>query len=195
MGRIMNQKSKILKQQYQNSGYKIIHLYKDNIRKAITVHRIVALTFLQKRDGCDFINHKNGLKKENNSENLEWCTQTENARHAVKNGLFKVYKRTEKQRELMSERMSKLHKGVPKSKEHCLRMSIDRKGILPKCVTDRLCKNYRKVQCIETNIVYPTMKDAADSIGIDNARLRRHLYYGTQYPQIKLTYKLISDEV
>lgn len=45
------------------------------------LHRIVASTFLEKPDGKDFCNHKDGNKENNSVNNLEWCTHQENMQH------------------------------------------------------------------------------------------------------------------
>lgn len=57
--------------------------------KMILVHRIVALAFLRKENGKDFVNHKNGIKTDNRVENLEWVTKSENTLHSYRNGLQK----------------------------------------------------------------------------------------------------------
>lgn len=51
------------------------------------VHRLVALAFLS--DGGDrlYVNHKNGNKADNHIKNLEWCTKSENTKHAYDIGL------------------------------------------------------------------------------------------------------------
>jgi len=52
-------------------------------------HRLVALTFIPNVDGKDFVNHIDGNKCNPIIENLEFCSRSENAKHAHKNGLIK----------------------------------------------------------------------------------------------------------
>lgn len=55
--------------------------------KTRLVHRLVAKAFLEKPDGKDFVNHIDGVKQNNNASNLEWCTRSENMKHAYRHGL------------------------------------------------------------------------------------------------------------
>lgn len=50
--------------------------------KTRLVHRLVALTYVPRDVGKPFVNHKDGNKRNNQAENLEWCTRSENMRHA-----------------------------------------------------------------------------------------------------------------
>lgn len=59
-------------------GYLYVDLYKYNTRKRFYVHRLVAEYFLQNKDNKPYINHKDGNPRNNNVENLEWCTPKEN---------------------------------------------------------------------------------------------------------------------
>ena len=52
------------------------------------IHRLVAEAFLPRVQGKKFVNHKDGNKLNNRADNLEWCTSSENAAHAVKMGLW-----------------------------------------------------------------------------------------------------------
>ena len=47
-------------------------------KKCMYVHKIVAFAFCNKLDGCDFVNHKDENKCNNNSDNLEWVTKEYN---------------------------------------------------------------------------------------------------------------------
>lgn len=73
-------------QQYSN-GYQFVHLTKDGITKQFLVHRLVAESFLQPQDNRCEVNHIDGDKHNNKASNLEWCTRSENCKHAVENGL------------------------------------------------------------------------------------------------------------
>lgn len=51
------------------------------------IHRIVAKYYLPNPLNLPCVNHKNGLKRDNRVENLEWCTVADNIRHARETGL------------------------------------------------------------------------------------------------------------
>lgn len=56
-------------------------------RLTLYVHRLIAKAFLPNPESKPCINHKNGNKKDNRLENLEWCTHAENMSHAFSSGL------------------------------------------------------------------------------------------------------------
>lgn len=73
--------------QVTNSGYELVHLCKDGIRKAYTMHRLVAKTFIPNPYNKETVNHKDGNKLNNDIDNLEWNTLKENINHADFTGL------------------------------------------------------------------------------------------------------------
>lgn len=58
----------------------------------ISIHRLIALTFIPNPNNYPDVNHIDGNKQNNSVENLEWCTCSENAKHAHKLGLAHTYK-------------------------------------------------------------------------------------------------------
>ena len=82
-------KGRMLKQNFCNIGYLHVNLSKRGNHKTIMVHRIVAKVFVDNDDKENKIavNHIDGDKTNNNASNLEWCTYSDNQKHAYKNGL------------------------------------------------------------------------------------------------------------
>lgn len=52
------------------------------------IHRMVAETFTSNPDNLPCVNHKDGNKHNNRSDNLEWCSYSQNTKHAVDSGLL-----------------------------------------------------------------------------------------------------------
>ncbi len=86
-------RNKFLKPFHKNGGYVRICLYveKDKKIKGIqySVHRLVAQTFIPNPLNYPQINHKDGNKTNNKVSNLEWCTPSQNQKHAYLTGLSK----------------------------------------------------------------------------------------------------------
>lgn len=64
-------------------GYFQVGLSVKNKRKNIYVHRLVAKAFIPNPYNKPDVNHKDGNKKNNHVNNLEWVTHSENIRHAM----------------------------------------------------------------------------------------------------------------
>lgn len=64
---------KLLKPAKDTSGYLLVWLYKNNNRKTIGVHRLVAMTFIPNPQNLPLVNHKDENKTNNAVNNLEWC--------------------------------------------------------------------------------------------------------------------------
>jgi hypothetical protein len=77
---------------FDSKGYLRIGLMtNDRGQQKFPVHRLVATAFVDgMTDERRFVNHIDGNKHNNRSDNLEWVTASENTRHAIMTGLLKV---------------------------------------------------------------------------------------------------------
>lgn len=76
---------RLLKPQETARGYLTVGLYLTKGKaKKFRIHRLVAEAFIPKVLGKEHVNHKDGDKKNNNVDNLEWVTHVENDLHAKK---------------------------------------------------------------------------------------------------------------
>jgi hypothetical protein len=77
-----------------NLGYEKVRLYHDEYGpKSMSLHRLVAETFLSNPKKLPFVNHKNGIKTDNRIENLEYITGKNNTKHASEKGLMNRHSR------------------------------------------------------------------------------------------------------
>ena len=84
-------KGKVLKTKKETNGYLRVSLSVNGVKKLESVHRLVAKAFIPNDDSENLtINHKDCNKENNRVENLEWCKQAENNRHARENVKFKT---------------------------------------------------------------------------------------------------------
>ena len=78
-GNIKNTKTnRIMKPVNHIQGYKMINLYKNGKMKMFSVHRLVALAFLENPDNKPMIDHIDNNTANNNVKNLRWATQKDN---------------------------------------------------------------------------------------------------------------------
>lgn len=81
---------KILKKVLNPYGYYCVTIkLLDGTQKVMSVHKLIAKTFIPNPDNKPQINHIDGNKLNNKVSNLEWCTVKENIQHAYKTGLNK----------------------------------------------------------------------------------------------------------
>lgn len=66
----------------KNHYYQVM-LYNEHGRKSVSVHRIVAETYIPNPDNLPQVNHKDENKLNNRADNLEWCTASYNSRYGT----------------------------------------------------------------------------------------------------------------
>ena len=78
-GRNHIRQSKLLNKKINNVGYEYVILSNETIKhKTLTIHRLMAKTFLNDYSDNLDVNHINGIKTDNRIENLEMTTHSEN---------------------------------------------------------------------------------------------------------------------
>jgi len=79
----------IHKKRLNVDGYVKVTLTKNSKAKDFRMQRLVAIHFIPNPKNLETVNHINGIKKENEVENLEWMNRREQLLHAYKLGLKK----------------------------------------------------------------------------------------------------------
>lgn len=155
-GRVYSMKRDKELRQYDKNGYLYVFLYDGcGKRKAMLVHRLVAMAFVGNPDGLPQINHKDENPANNNAENLEWCTARYNSNYGHRN-----------------ERLSKANGGENNpfyGKKH----TPDEIAAMRAAKIGKPSKRRRQVTI--DGVVYESVKDAMDTLGICTRALYRKL--------------------
>ena len=76
-------KGRVLRSRQMTTGYPAVSLSTPTSGiKLKSIHRLLAMAFIENKDNKRCVNHKDGDKLNNCIENLEWCTYSENNQHA-----------------------------------------------------------------------------------------------------------------
>ena len=78
---------RILKQHHNRNGYMQVTTTIDGKTVTISVHRVIASSFLPNPDKLPEVNHKDCNPTNNCADNLEWCTRKYNCQYRNKHGI------------------------------------------------------------------------------------------------------------
>lgn len=129
---------RLMKQWKRNKqGYLGIQLCRQGIIKNYFVHRLVGKAFIQNPLNLPQINHKDGIKINNNVNNLEYVTGSENVRHAYRTGLASSLGESNSRSKLKSNEILEIRtlreSGIP-VKDIARKYNIERNYIYSICL-------------------------------------------------------------
>lgn len=81
----MKHKEPILLSPFLRHGYERVTLWENGKKFNVSVHRLVAMAFIDNPNGYDEVNHKDENKTNNNVDNLEWCSHIYNMNYGTRN--------------------------------------------------------------------------------------------------------------
>ena len=111
LGRVRSMKqyygviARIMPATIQKRGYKAVMFHINGKARCVKVHRLVAEAFIPNPNHLPQINHKDGDKLNNQATNLEWCTGSQNMRHAWQTGLLNPHQWTDEERKQIADRV------------------------------------------------------------------------------------------
>lgn len=110
IGEIFNSKTgQAKKPTLASNGYYLISLYKNNKPKYFHVHKLLAESFIENPHDLPIVNHKDGIKVNNNLDNLEWSTYSHNNQHAYDTGLKVVSEKVREHARTMPDMVVELY--------------------------------------------------------------------------------------
>lgn len=123
-----------------SNGYERVTLCKNGKSKQFSVHRLVAYAFLENPKNFPIVNHINNVKNDNNVNNLEWCDNSHNQKHAYRTGKQKPRLGAEN---VLSKKVLQYDKNMNLIKEYSCLQETEKYGFYWKSV-GRACRKERK---------------------------------------------------
>jgi hypothetical protein len=82
-GEIKNKYGRLLKCDINNKGYRTIRLCKNGKKIHTTLHRLIAIAFIDNPYNFSCIDHINGNKLDNRIENIRWVSHSQNNQNRI----------------------------------------------------------------------------------------------------------------
>lgn len=149
-GDVMRIKTGRILKTYERKNYLGVYLYGNGKRKFMMIHRLVAIAFIENPENLPQVNHKDENTKNNNVENLEWCTAKYNSNYGT---------HKEKLRKIMIDH--NCFKGRKHSEEAKRKMSEAKKGKPSK----------RKRKIFIGGICYDSVTEAMEKLNISTRKI------------------------
>lgn len=134
------------------NGYLGVGLWKNKKVKNFTIHRLVAIHFLENPNNYKYVNHKDEDKTNNNVENLEWCDILYNANYGTGNERRSL---SNLNNEGKSKRVINLNTGIvyPSVREAQRQTGIDAGSIIKCCKgtsksAGKIIENGKKIKIV-----------------------------------------------
>ena len=89
-GILQHRKERIMNKRESVDGYYIAKLNVNKKSTSIAVHILVARHFIDNPNNYPEVNHKDCNRKNNQVDNLEWCTHQQNVEHSKQLGHYKT---------------------------------------------------------------------------------------------------------
>ena len=121
LGNVWSKRSKkILRPSWNPNGRKYVSTKiggRNGVHKTLKISRLVAIAFIDNPQNKPQVNHIDGDKTNDSLSNLEWCTQSENMKHAYRTGLKSHAKGTDSLLSALTEEQLKFVRENYKSRD------------------------------------------------------------------------------
>lgn len=161
--------NKLLKLSTTSDNYKCVQLSKNGKPKDFFVHRLVALAFIPNPENKPQVNHIDCDPSNNHVNNLEWVTQSENMKWAVKCGAQLGGNRGKHLSDETKEKLrnARLGSHMPESAKKKISDGVRAKA-------QQISKNNplrREVHCLEINRDFYSISEAAQYFNCSNTAI------------------------
>lgn len=135
LGNVKTIKTNNLLKPELRKDYLSVNLYNGKSYKHYSIHRLVAVHFIENKNNYSHVNHKDENKLNNNVNNLEWCTHKYNCNYGT------AIKRSKENRSIT---ILQYNKSLKLINTYSSLMDAERETGIPNNNICNCCKNKRK---------------------------------------------------